>query len=83
MSDLFVGVIVDVLWHVHVEVGQRGSVDWTATATRYFSVLHAPEFVVLYPKVALEDFSCSREPEKSGVVRGEATTGEDSRVMGQ
>src|SRR6516164_10838599 len=78
VSDLVVSVIVDVLCHVRVEVGQRGSVDWTATATWYFSVLDAPEFVVLHPKVALEDFGCSREPEKSGVVRGEATTGEDS-----
>ena len=47
-----------------------------------FVVLDSPELVVLHPKVALEDFGCSREPQKGGVSFGKAATGEDRRAMG-
>ncbi len=56
MSDLIIGVIVDVLIHVFVQHRQGVGVVWVASSARNFRVLDATEFVVLDPKVGLDYF---------------------------
>jgi hypothetical protein len=56
MSDLIIGIVVDVLSHISVQHCDVGGVEWTATSTRDFGVLDATQFVVLDPKVGLEYF---------------------------
>jgi hypothetical protein len=56
MSDLVIGVVVDILGHVRVKHQQGvgvGFIPGTASAWE-FVVLHAAEFVVLDPKIGLE-----------------------------
>ena len=54
MSDLIIGVVVDVLIHVFVQHREGLGVGWIASAARNFRVLDAAEFVVLDPKVGLD-----------------------------
>ncbi len=54
MSDLIVGVIVDVLIHVFVQRREGLGVIWIASAAWDFVILDAAEFVVLDPKVGLD-----------------------------
>src|SRR6202012_3631170 len=56
VGDLVVGVFVDVLRHVVVNTGERGSVQGIAGAGWFFAVLDATELVVLDPEVGFEDF---------------------------
>src|SRR5215470_6795089 len=43
-----------------------GGVGWISTPSWNFAVWDSSEFVVLHPKVALENFGCGREPEEGG-----------------
>ena len=69
MSDLIIGVVVDVLSHVFIQHREGGGIGWIATAARDFGVLDAAEFVVLDPKVGLEYLQRRWEP-KQGRVSG-------------
>src|SRR5437667_587758 len=69
VSDLIIGVIVDVLIHVFVQHREGLSIGWIATAAWNFVVLDAAEFVVLDPKVALECLQRRWEPEQCRVSR--------------
>jgi hypothetical protein len=73
VSDLIVGIIVYVDGHIFVKDLQGLSVVWIASTTRDFIVLHAAEFVVLDPKVGLENLKCRWKPEQSSVSRREST----------
>ena len=59
VSDLIVGVVVDVDRHVFVKHFNGLCVGFVSGATRDFIILHAPKFVVLDPKIGLEYF-CRR-----------------------
>ncbi len=73
MRELIIGVVVDVLRHVRIQHLKSGRVGWIATSPRDLTgVRYASEFVVLYPKVGLEDFRCGRKPEQRCVPRGES-----------
>ncbi len=67
MSDLIVGIIVDVLSHVFVQHSQGGGVGWIASASWDFRVLDAAEFVVLDPEIGLEYFRRRCKSEKGSV----------------
>jgi hypothetical protein len=69
VAELVVGVVVDVLRHVAVEVEDRRGVERIAAAPRHFSVLDATELVVLLPEVALDDLDRGQEPQKRDVSR--------------
>src|SRR5438477_10525702 len=69
VSDLIIGVIVDVLIHVFVQRREGLGVIWVASAAWNFVILDAAEFVVLYPKVGLEYLQRSWEPEQCRVSR--------------
>src|SRR6267378_2362815 len=54
MSDLIIGVVMDVLIHVFVRHREGLSIVWIAMAAWDFVILDAAEFVVLNPKVGLD-----------------------------
>ena len=56
MSDLILGVIMDILVHVFIQHSQRIMVGWVPATAWNFAVLDASEFVVLDPKVGLKNF---------------------------
>ena len=58
MSDLIIGVVMDVVLHLILNNLQGVRVGLIATAARNFVILDAAEFVVLDPKVGLE-YSCA------------------------
>ena len=69
VSDLIIGVVVDVLIHVFVQHREGGGVQWVASSARDFGVLDATELVVLDPKVGLEYFCRRCEPKQCRVSR--------------
>ena len=54
MSDLIIGVVMDVVVHLILNDLQGRGIGCIATAAWDFVVLDAAEFVVLDPKVGLE-----------------------------
>ena len=54
MSDLIIGVVMDVVLHFILNNLQGLGIGWIAMAALDFVVLGAAEFVVLNPKVGLE-----------------------------
>ena len=54
MSDLIIGVVMDVVFHFILNNLQGVGIGFIATAAWDFVVLDAAEFVVLDPKVGLE-----------------------------
>src|SRR5512132_1284595 len=71
MSDLIIGVVMDVILHFILNNLQGVRVGFIATAARNFVILDAAEFVVLDPKVGLEKFQRRWEPEQCRVSRRE------------
>ena len=59
MGALILGVVVDVLIHVLIELRHSVVVRLISAAVRLFTVLDSGEFVVLNPKIRFEDF-CGR-----------------------
>ena len=59
MRDLVVGVVVDVLREVLVEILELPSVGRVAGAARNLIVLNSGQFVVLDPEVGFEGFSAA------------------------
>ena len=64
---LVVGVVVDVLRQVRVELLQRFGVDGISGAQRLLTVLDATELVVLLPQVRLDQLGGREEAEDGGV----------------
>ena len=64
MSDLIIGVVMDVLIHVFIQHREGLGVGWIASAARDFGVLDAAEFIVLDPKVGLEYLQRRWEPKQ-------------------
>jgi hypothetical protein len=58
---------MDVLGHVRIQRFQGRGVGFTPTPARNFAVLDTAEFVVLLPRVRLEDLECSQEPQNGRV----------------
>src|SRR6266536_5563237 len=74
MSNLIIGVVVDVVLHFILNNLQGVRVGFIATAARNFVVLNAAEFVVLDPKVGFECFQRRREPKQCRVSGRKANT---------
>ena len=71
MGEFIVCIVVDVLGHIGVQHRKSGSVGWIPAATWNFAVLDPPKFVVLHPKVGLQDFRCCREPKQGRISSSE------------
>ena len=67
MGPLILGVVVDVLIHVLIQLRYRVVVSGISGAVWFFTVLDSSEFVVLNPEIGFENFRCGGEPEKSSV----------------
>src|SRR5947207_8141099 len=67
MGPLILGVVVDVLIHVPVQLFHCVGVIRISGAAWFFAVLNSGEFVVLNPEIGFENFRCGGEPEKSSV----------------
>jgi hypothetical protein len=75
VAVLVLGVVVDVLGHVHIQHLQGRLVPGNAGATGVLAVLDAAQLVVLFPQVGFEDFGGRQEPEDGHIAWGETTTG--------
>ena len=67
MRKLIVGIVVNVLRHVFIENRKSSGVGCVPTPAWDFAVRDSSEFVVLHPKVGLEDFRCRREAEQGSI----------------
>src|SRR6266511_1350690 len=74
MSNLIIGVVMDVVLHFILNNLQGVRVGFIATAARNFVILGAAEFVVLNPKVSLESLQCRWEPKEGCVPLCQTTT---------
>ena len=63
MSDLIVGVVVDVLGHVLVQHGKRLGVGWTPSSAWNLTILDAAELIILLPQISFDEFYCRQESE--------------------
>src|SRR5260370_19712028 len=69
VADLILGIVVDILGHVHIQIFKGIGVDVTPTPPRdyfavdYFVVLDSSQFVVLLPQIGFYDFVCCQESE--------------------
>jgi hypothetical protein len=70
VADLVLGVVVDVLGHVPVELLEGRRVGRAAAPAGDLAVLDPPELVVLLPQVGLEDLRRCQEPEDRRVTVG-------------
>src|SRR5881398_1955828 len=75
MSDLIIGVVMDVVYHFILNNLQGLSIVRIATAAWDFVILDAAEFVVLDPKVRLEYLQRRWEPKQCRVSWCETTAG--------
>src|SRR5262249_50072696 len=62
MGEFVIGIVMDVLGHIRVELLKSDSIEWIPTAAWYFAVLNAPEFVVLHPEIGFQDFCRCADP---------------------
>jgi len=69
VSDLIIGVVVDVLSHVRIKNLNGLGVEWIAAAASGFAVVDSAEFVVLDPKVGLEYLQRRWKPQQGCVTR--------------
>jgi len=67
MSALVLGVVVDILIHVLIQLRYRVVVSGITSAVWFFAVLDSSEFVVLNPEIRLEYLGCGCEPEQGGI----------------
>src|SRR6266542_4234785 len=71
VSELVVGIVMDVLGKIVVNGLKLFLVVRIATAARNLVILDSCKLVVLHPKVGLENFRRCRKPEQGGVAFGE------------
>ena len=69
MGALILGVIMDVLVHVFVQLRQCFVVSGISAPVRLLAVLDPGQLVVLDPEIGFQDFGGSCEPEQSCIAR--------------
>src|ERR1700726_4039560 len=73
MAVFIIGIVVDILCHIRVQHGKSCRISRVSTSAGDFVIRNTPEFVVLHPKVRLNDLSCCREPEQCCISPSEMT----------
>ena len=63
VADLILGIVVNVLRHVAIQLLKGIDVGCTRRSSWNFAVWDSSEFVVLSPQIGFENFNCSQEPE--------------------
>jgi hypothetical protein len=72
VSELILGIIVDVLGHVRIELNNSILVNCNWSSARYFAVWDSSELVILDPEIGLENFGRGSKPEQSGIAFGQS-----------
>ena len=72
MSKLILGIIVDVLGHVPIELNNSLLVIWDWSSALYLAVWDSSELVILAPEIGLENFDRGSKPEQSGIAFGQS-----------
>jgi hypothetical protein len=54
VAELIIGIVVDILRHVRIEVLQRRGVSRAPATAGDFAILDPSEFVVLQPEIGLD-----------------------------
>ena len=67
VSELILGIVMDVLVHVPIQDFQGFGVDWIPVPPGTSLSWMPAELVVLHPEIGLEDFRRRREPEQGGI----------------
>ena len=75
VSDLVIGIVVNVLREIRVENLQLRGVGSIPSPAWHFSVLHSAQFVVLHPKIGLQDLGGRGKAEQSRIPPGEVPAG--------
>ncbi len=70
MREFILGIIVDILRHVPIEISERRGVRTIAAAAGDFAILDAPELIVLQPKIALDLFDGRQESQDRDIALG-------------
>jgi hypothetical protein len=71
MRELIVRIVMDVLGKIIVNGLKLFGIDRVSAPTWDFAVLDSSEFVVLHPKVSLENFRCGCKPEQGRIPFGQ------------
>src|SRR5690348_4938039 len=74
VTELILGIVVDILGHVPIEYQKALDVGSTAASAWNFAILDASQFVVLLPQVTFDDFDRSQETENRHISHGETAT---------
>jgi len=74
VAELILGIVVDILGHVPIQLEQAVDVGLAPAAPWHFAVLDATEFVALLLQVAFDDFDRGQEPEYGHVSLCETAT---------
>jgi hypothetical protein len=61
VTDLVVGVVMDILREVSIDFSQLFGVDPISVSAWNFAVWNSSQFVVLSPKVGFKKLSCRKE----------------------
>ena len=75
MGTLILGIVMNVLIHVLIELCHGIVVSGISSAVRLFTVLNASEFVVLDPEIRFENLCRGREPEERSIASTQARLG--------
>jgi len=70
VGELIVGIVVDVIGHVVINRLQGFGVSFVPASAGDLVILNSSEFVVLLPKIGLENFGCSKESEDRNIAFG-------------
>jgi hypothetical protein len=70
VADLILGIVVDILIHVPIEILQRLGVGRAPAAAGDFFILDSSEFVVLAPEIALNEFNRGQESQDRDIALG-------------
>jgi len=67
VSELVLGVVVNILRHIVVDIRKQRGIGLVSAAVRLFLVLNAAEFVVLLPQIVFDYFERRKESENADV----------------
>ena len=74
MSEFILGIIVDVLGHVRIELNNSILVRCNWRSAQYFAVWDSSELVILDPEIGLENFGRGSKPKQSGIAFGQSVS---------
>jgi hypothetical protein len=74
VSEFIIGIVMDVLWHVPVEHFERSYVRSVPAPAGDLRILNSPKFVVLLPKIRLQNFERGKKSQNINIALGNGMT---------